>query len=198
MIEVFFNRPRLSLSCAKLLQDIRQARETVVLASAWFTDTEIARAFIASPATNWKLAILNRADIDRGEKRAYQLLQEAYQQDRIVLKILGGSDWQKGIMHHKFCLVDDQITWLGSMNFTFQARRNYEALVRIEDAALNATFWQEAENMLHEGMIIADEPSTKEWPCYDCEQIFQEWQMCWRHYPAALCAECCTKREEHD
>lgn len=62
------------------------------------------------------------------------------------MAIIGGSDWQSGVMHHKF-IVADNVSWFGSFNFTFNARNNYETLARLVNGKKATEFWTEAEKM---------------------------------------------------
>lgn len=68
----------------------------------------------------------------------------------------GNSDWQDGIMHHKFVVADD-VVWTGSFNFTLQARKNLENLVRIADREVSNLFWQEAMFIKDTGGYTAPE-----------------------------------------
>ena len=142
-LDVYFNRPDQTVPIYRLRDDMRSARDRLVLASAWFTDDETAQAFAESRAT-LRLAIVSRSDLNRpgGSRQAVEILQRA-QQKNCVLSIIGTGDWRTGVMHHKF-VVADNIVWVGSYNFTYQAKRNYENLMRVASAELAEKFWAEA------------------------------------------------------
>jgi len=157
-IQVFFNRPDQAVPIDDLLQDIEAATQRVVLASAWFTDYTIAQAIVECRAT-LKLTLLNKSDIQRGERTAYKRLTEA---PGVHVCVLGTDSFEDGVMHHKFCVIDRALVWNGSFNYTLQARRNYETLLRIDDPAINGQFWQEAMQLAYgnplamaEGMTVA-------------------------------------------
>jgi len=63
--------------------------------------------------------------------------------------ILGSDDWAEGVMHHKMLLCDD-VVWTGSYNFTWQARRNYETLLRFADRTLAEDFWAALDALMAE------------------------------------------------
>lgn len=137
---VFFNRPGHPVPIHRLREDMRAARIRIGLASAWFTDDETATAFVSSSA-ELKVAVLSAADLKRdGSSTAVDLLRSA---PGATVAIVGTGNWQAGVMHHKFVVTDD-VVWFGSYNFTHQARRNYETLVRMESPGLAETFWAEA------------------------------------------------------
>jgi phosphatidylserine/phosphatidylglycerophosphate/cardiolipin synthase-like enzyme len=186
MIEVFFNRPERALNIGELIEDIEEARQRIVLASAWFTDTAIAQAIIDSSAP-CKLAFLNKTDLNRGETRAVKRLYEGLRAHQIF--VLGGDSFEQGIMHHKWCLIDADLIWLGSYNFTMQARRNYETLIRIRDGEAAAHFWKEAEYLMGDagramGALVGA-PDV----CIRCGQLVA--LECQQHvYDGVLCEPC--------
>lgn len=181
---MYFNRPDQTVPIHRLREDMRAAQERLVLASAWFTDDETANAFADSHAT-LKLAIVSRSDLNRpgGSKQAVEILQRA-QRKNSVLSIIGTGDWRTGTMHHKF-VVADNIVWVGSYNFTYQAKRNYENLMRIASAELAEQFWAEALVVTGAKITQVDPPrplpkcrecnlpssmatAENSWLCFDC------------------------------
>jgi len=190
MIQVFFNRPDQAVPVDDLLQDIESATQRIVLASAWFTDHSIAQAIIDSRAAT-KLALLNKSDIQRGERVAYRRLMEA---PSVHVCVLGTDSFEDGVMHHKFCLIDRALVWTGSFNFTLHARRNYETLLRIDDPMINEQFWQEAVQLVFgnslaemEGMTVAvpDEVMV----CHQCGCELDGADAHWV-YDGPLCPVC--------
>lgn len=147
-IEVYFNRPERPAPIDELIDEIRLSQARIVLASAWFTDVGIAQAILDSRAKR-KIVILNRTDMNREDRAAYKRIVERIHSwgpdAHLELVIAGGTNFVEGVMHHKFCVIDYRIVWTGSFNFTVHARRNYEALLRIEDPVVNGIFWEEAE-----------------------------------------------------
>ena len=155
-IQIFFNKPGRPFDLTQLLEDLRGAQEQIALASAWFTDTDVANAIIAAPAPI-KIVVLNAADLKRASVEAYTRLQTYFDDQSHMLEltsglyVLGGEDWRRdGMMHHKFVAVDSEIVWVGSYNLTTFARNNYETMVRIVDATVSAQFRSETAVLLQE------------------------------------------------
>lgn len=186
MIDVMFNRPDRALPIDELIEDIEEARQRIVLASAWFTDSSIAQAIVDSRVP-CKLAFLNKTDLNRGETLAVKRLYEGLRGQQIF--VLGGDSFEQGIMHHKWCLIDSDLVWIGSYNFTMQARRNYETLVRIRDVRVANQFWQEAEHLMGDmsrtsGYFIGTPDA-----CIRCGQLVAI--ECQHHvYDGTLCEPC--------
>ena len=162
-----------------------------MLASAWFTDQTIAQAIIDSRAAT-KLALLNRSDIQRGERVAYRRLIEA---PSVHVCVLGTESFEDGVMHHKFCLIDRALVWTGSFNFTHHARRNYETLLRIDDPAINEQFWQEAVQLIYadpiamlDGMAVAVPDDVI--ICRQCGRELDGEDASWVYSNGLLCAVC--------
>lgn len=186
-IEVFFNRPGQPIPVERLYREIRDARHRLTVASAWFTDTQVADAIIDSPAPD-KLVLLNAADLGRGDKRAVKLIKDAAERaldedmqrfydehlpcppaPSFHMVVLGSRDFTQGVMHHKFIAIDDRMVWTGSFNFTFNAQRNYENLVRIDDPAVVAQFHAEAYDCAHH-VWSTDRDGMIE--CMQCDRRF--------------------------
>jgi phosphatidylserine/phosphatidylglycerophosphate/cardiolipin synthase-like enzyme len=171
-LEVFFNRPSQMLDLSRLLVDMRAARGKIALVSAWLTDSEVVRAFIESPA-EIKVAILNDGDEKLRTREAFHELgayftkhgpPSSWGDPDHEFHNVGGICFLGGVetdcfhedigplhqMHHKFILCDESIVWTGSFNFTFQARSNYETLLRIEDRETAAAFWTEVKVLCSE------------------------------------------------
>ena len=97
------------------------------------------------------------------------------------LHVIGSTDWQEGVMHHKFILIDSDIVWTGSFNFTYQARHNYENLLRIVDPAVSEQYWAEAQFLTHE--TVLNDGSTQfaftngAFRCAECERLFSADQL---------------------
>lgn len=153
-VQVFFNSPEKGgkdWPPARLWDDMQMATERLLVASAWFTDSDIADIIIRSRATI-RIVIMNRSDVDRGKaaKRIAGDFEFAAEMDDPVLfiSILGAQDFRKGVMHHKFVVADD-IAWCGSSNLTYQSRSNYENLIRIESKDI-------ADQFAREAILLAD------------------------------------------
>lgn len=212
-IEAFFNRPVRPLLRVRLLKDIAEAEDVLVIASAWFTDTKIAQAVIDSKAKA-KTVILNRADLDRaGSKEVYTMFQTYEQLEldwregtkvppgtpyHFRLSVLGSGDFKEGVMHHKVIVVDRKIVWTGSYNFTFQAGKNYENILRIEGGEIPCRYYGELMTLaMNEGELWSGGTqfavSNGAFRCAVCERLFPMNEMGEDGYSWMSCLRCSKK-----
>lgn len=212
-VEVFFNRPARSFGIERVISEIREAQEQITVASAWFTDTEIAQAIIDSPAYS-KVIILNAADVNRGSRKAVRMLEDHFKTNRKAIdqrmvarlieqgdwnpghewlfmswesdwhnevRAVGNTDWQEGVMHHKFVVIDERVVWLGSYNLTYQARGNYETFVRIEDPEIAERFKREASDLRSEDILHSDTAqyawANGAFRCQECNKLCPDGSM---------------------
>lgn len=178
-----FNRPSRPVALYRLHSDMAAAQQRLLLASAWFTDRQIAQTFVDSRA-GLKLAILSKSDLARDRTAgAVDILRSS----RHRVCIIGNSDWREGVMHHKF-VVADSIVWLGSYNFTMQAQKNFETIIRVEDPELSELFWQEGLSITGSRVepvhvyvptrSTATAVAERSTCCY-CTQTFDDSDMAW-------------------
>lgn len=145
------------------------SEQRIAIVCAWFTDSDIAESIKSSRAVT-KIAILSKADLNRGEKRAVEILRSI---DGLIFSAIGDSDWREGIMHNKYIVADDTV-WTGSYNYTFQARKNYETLIRIKDELTADNFYNHAWQL------------QEEWPIWQDKEVNQFCAV----DGAFRCAEC--------
>lgn len=101
-----------------ILDSIKGAKTCIKIAVPWFSDRDIIKAL------NQKKNI--RIDIiisDEGWNRVDQL-------EKFNLKIIARDD--TNMMHHKFCIIDNNFVVCGSYNYTYNAIRNKEFVVKLE------------------------------------------------------------------
>lgn len=153
-IEVFFNRPDKPWPVERLLADIASAKECVMAASAWITDTEIIRAIGTSPAPLKYIATGLRGELtveDDADERTCVV-------HGVSLFYVPDRRRRGGMLHHKFITVDRSAVWFGSFNFTRGARTNYEAIARVTDRDVIEQFIQEFS------AIFCEEVTRREGP----------------------------------
>jgi hypothetical protein len=65
---------------------------------------------------------------------------------------------------------------MGSFNFTFQARKNYEALVRIDDQSVIDAFYAETERLIEEPFLAfrGVEMINGAARCNHCQKLLSE------------------------
>jgi phosphatidylserine/phosphatidylglycerophosphate/cardiolipin synthase-like enzyme len=189
-MRVFFNRPDKAWPRHILMQDLAESRQSIYIASAWFTDMDIVEAVLARQRV-FKWIFFNRSDLNReGSGAVYDRVRRYADADSdclLVIKVLGSNDWRQGVMHHKFVVIDHAIVWTGSYNFTYQARKNYETILRIQDDDVVAHFVNEVYSLngAPAGMLCG---ST----CIECGQRSDERTITYEDSHGPICEECDT------
>lgn len=110
----------------RIIQELNNARQSVKLAMAWFTDRDIAGAFIAAKNRNIDVDVILSSNVQN--ETVKQMLTAA----GIPVHAFETGD-ERGMMHHKFCLIDNKITINGSYNYSYNASSNNVENVHITD-----------------------------------------------------------------
>jgi len=192
---VFFNRPKRPIDLRQLYEDIASARKRLAIASAWFTHNDIAKSFLSSPATE-KIFLMNGSDVKRngGSKATKSIIEKSMPDYR--LSLLGGESFEEGVMHHKFIVADD-ILWCGSFNFTYQALKNYEFLIRINNQELADQFYMEANSLADEHALwngaIQFAYSGGAFRCGSCGNLYSNKELGLNHDTWMECIDCYKK-----
>lgn len=112
---------------SKIIDQINAAQQTIYLAMAWFTDKEIANAIILAHKRGVTIEIILSANTQN------QAVTEILQANHISVHTFKTND-ERGIMHHKFCLIDGYISMNGSYNYTYNASQNNVENILISDS----------------------------------------------------------------
>lgn len=110
---------------AKIIESISQAKTTVKVAMAYFTDKEIANELIAARQRGAEVNVVLSNDNTNNEIR--ELLK-----GKVSLVIFESNG--RGIMHHKFCIIDNSLLVHGSYNYTYNANKNNQESLNITDS----------------------------------------------------------------
>jgi len=113
-------------NCAQeIVTAIDKAEQYVFVAMYFFTSRPIAQALIRSQDRGVEVKVC----LD-DEQPHYEYSKSRYLENKgINIRLIGGS----GIMHNKFCIIDDRITITGSYNWTARADlQNDENILIIE------------------------------------------------------------------
>lgn len=124
-----------------ILTELRQAKYTVQIAVAWFTDQELFAALLQLAARKVAVTLLIRNDYvnNRADSLPWQHFIEQ-----------GGLLYFDNIgqLHHKFCLIDNARLLSGSYNWTHLAeQRNQENCVFTAEPGLITQFSQEFQRI---------------------------------------------------
>ena len=125
----------------RIISEINKAQQCLYLAMAYFTDRDIAMAIIEAKNRNVLVDII---------------LSSNAQNETVKLMLKGASvsvhafdtGDARGIMHHKFCLIDNKVSINGSYNYSFNASTNNVENIQVsDDVAVYAQFLSEFERL---------------------------------------------------
>lgn len=119
-----------------IIAHIQQARHSVVVAVAWFTDASIFRALcaLAEQGVFVELMIANDEANFRETGLDFEQLRQCG--GRVYT---AGKNRSKTFMHNKFCVIDGQTVITGSFNWSQSARQNHENITVSTEAGPLAT-----------------------------------------------------------
>lgn len=143
-VEVFFSPQD---NCAReIISRIDDAKSSVYIAMYFFTSRPIAQALVKAKDRGVDVKVC----LDK-EQPAYEYSKSEYLRNKeINTRLVGGS----GIMHHKFCVIDEHMVITGSYNWTARADlENDESLVVINSREIVKKFLKEF-NQLWQGEKI--------------------------------------------
>lgn len=109
-----------------LIEELQQAKYTIWVAVAWFTDRDLANLLYKKSKQGVNVQIiLNDDDINSALSSRLKNHFETYTVPRAM----------KRLMHNKFCIIDFKTVIHGSYNWTNKARYNNEAATKIQNRA---------------------------------------------------------------
>ena len=112
-----------------IIQELDKAKGTIDVAMYYFTDRDLANAVIAAHDRGVRVRIY----LDKGQKEA-KYSKSRYLTNHGVPVRYSSNPY---IMHHKFCVIDNEVVITGSYNWTASAdKRNNENLLVIHDAKM--------------------------------------------------------------
>lgn len=109
----------------KIIQSISQAKSTIRVAMAYFTDQEIADELISARQKGIEVNIVLSNDTTN-----YDIRDRLKGKVSLVIYETNG----RGIMHHKFCIIDNSLLLHGSYNYTYNATNNNQESLNITDS----------------------------------------------------------------
>lgn len=110
----------------RIISEINKARQCIYIAMAYFTDREIAMAIVDAKNRNITIDVI---------------LSSNAQNETVKLMLRGAginvhafeTGDSRGIMHHKFCLIDSRVSINGSYNYSLNASNNNIENIQISD-----------------------------------------------------------------
>jgi len=124
-----------------LLNELSQAKRSVYVAVAWFTDNKLFELLInkLNEGVNVSVAIF-KDDINDNSWNNYERISQNGGQFYAI---------EGSLMHHKFCVIDERVVITGSYNWTYKAAtQNHEnIIVTYNDYDLALKFIQQFQNI---------------------------------------------------
>ncbi|MBT1705156.1 phospholipase D-like domain-containing protein [Chryseosolibacter indicus] len=110
----------------RIISEIDNARQGIYLAMAWFTDRDIANAFIKAKRRNVIV------DVVLSSNAQNEIVKQMLIAANINVHAFQTGD-ERGTMHHKFCLIDNKISINGSFNYSYNASNNNVENIHVSD-----------------------------------------------------------------
>lgn len=114
------------LSKDKIISAINYSKESIKIAMAYFTDVEIASVLITARSRGVKVTVI--VSSESTNDKVFELLNTKCEVYKYHFE-------GRGIMHHKFCIVDKSLLLHGSYNYTYNAMKNNEEALNITDSS---------------------------------------------------------------
>jgi hypothetical protein len=125
----------------RIISEINNAKECIYVAMAYFTDRDIAIAIIEAKNRNVTVDIILSSN---AQNETVKLMLKGA---GISVHAFDTGD-TRGIMHHKFCLIDSKISINGSYNYSLNASNNNVENIQIaDDTAIYSQFLSEFERL---------------------------------------------------
>lgn len=119
----------------KILKALDEARATIDVSVAWFTNTTLQKKLLEKQKKGCKVRVMTDANYTN-EKHGVDL--SSFEHKAVKAE-------RKGIMHYKFCVIDNNITIHGSYNWTTNAetKNNEEISVSKNDVDMASQYTKE-------------------------------------------------------
>lgn len=110
----------------KLSESLASARSEIIVAVSWFTDPELLKILLDKASEGIKIDLIISDNGDNEKLDFSELINRGA--EVIKIKSVG-----YGIMHHKFCVIDNRIALHGSYNWSKNARNNNQESIIVTD-----------------------------------------------------------------
>jgi hypothetical protein len=110
----------------RIIAEIQKASKNIFLAMAWFTDRDIANAIINAKRRNINVDIILSSNAQN------ETVKQMFHNANVSIHAFETGD-ERGMMHHKFCLLDNKISINGSYNYSYNASNNNVENIQVSD-----------------------------------------------------------------
>lgn len=125
----------------RIISEINNAKQCIYVAMAYFTDRDIATAIVEAKNRNILIDIILSSN---AQNETVKLMLKGA---GISVHAFDTGD-VRGIMHHKFCLIDNRISINGSYNYSFNAStNNVENITVSDEITIYSQFLSEFERL---------------------------------------------------
>ncbi len=125
----------------RIISEVNYSKQVVYLAMAFFTDRDIANAIIGAKSRNVTV------DIILSSSAQNETVKQMFREANINVHAFDTGD-ERGMMHHKFCLIDNKITINGSYNYSYNASNNNVENIHVsDDTSTYSQFLSEFERL---------------------------------------------------
>lgn len=140
-----------------ILAELGQANKEIKAALAWFTDSEII-SLLEKKVEEGVSVDLILAENEHNDAAKYATLREA------GAEVLFVPARGYGTMHHKFCVIDEEVVITGSYNWTVNARKNNNENILIHKDQSTAIDYLNQFHMLKRNITSTEENTAIEQP----------------------------------
>ena len=119
----------------QIIECIREAKFTIWIAVAWFTDKDIGNELRIKHQSAVNVRVIVNDD-ETTEKHGLKFDTRGIEYTRVA----PNSRWGKKLMHNKFCIIDLRKVIHGSYNWTSNAQYNNESITITENRELAEAF----------------------------------------------------------
>ncbi len=125
----------------RILSEINNSQKSIFLAMAFFTDRDIANSIIEAS----KRSVF--VDVILSSNAQNETVKQMFRNENINIHAFETGD-ERGLMHHKFCLIDNKITINGSYNYSYNASNNNVENIHVtDDFSVYSQFYSEFERL---------------------------------------------------
>jgi len=110
----------------RIIAEIQKANQNIYIAMAWFTDRDIANAVISAKKRNLAVDIILSSNVQN------EPVKQMLKNENISIHAFETGD-ERGMMHHKFCLIDNKLSINGSYNYSYNASNNNVENIQVSD-----------------------------------------------------------------
>ncbi|KHO36726.1 DUF1669 domain-containing protein [Clostridium tetani] len=128
----------------EIIQGIRNARYTIWIAVAWFTDEDLLEELISKKNNGLSIRIITSDE--SSNKKLIERLEQHFDLKKVALK----GNYLSNRIHDKFCIIDFQYVMHGSFNWSKNANYNNETLATALDRDFAKKFADEFIKLYNE------------------------------------------------